>query len=113
MESSNYLLETRPAYPDFAGIGVIVAFAASVSLTLVAAIVCLLLSRSTKPSHPRAINPIDGFFPDGSIAVYHVDTVTNFVWFSSNTHLLSLHVVKHFNACVKPDAGLRRQGRPR
>ncbi|KAI1843013.1 hypothetical protein JX266_010866 [Neoarthrinium moseri] len=40
---------------------------------------------------------------NGSITVYHLNIVTDLVWFSSNTHLLSLLVVRSFEQSVKPN----------
>ncbi|KAL7621944.1 hypothetical protein AAE478_007444 [Parahypoxylon ruwenzoriense] len=139
---------------DIAGTGVIVAFTATASLTLVATVACLLLSRSRGE---RTFNPIDRFFrahicepvqtllgekradlwalvlydmviclsdqqlvtgtaflvaclrkiADASITVYHVETVADLAWFSSNTHLLSLLVVGYFDISAKPNAESR------
>jgi hypothetical protein len=41
---------------------------------------------------------------DGSITIYHFNIVTDLAWFSSNTHILSLLVVRSFSDSAKPQA---------
>ena len=41
---------------------------------------------------------------EGKISVYHFTIVTDLSWFSSNTHLLSLLVVRSFSQSFKPGA---------
>lgn len=40
---------------------------------------------------------------DGTITVYHFTIVTDLIWFSSNTHILTLIVVRSFNVSVKEE----------
>ena len=40
---------------------------------------------------------------DGTITVYHFTVVTNLAWFSANTHLLSMLVVRSFDVSAKSD----------
>ena len=41
---------------------------------------------------------------DGSISVYHFNIVTDLAWFSSNTHILTLLVIRSFSQSVKPQS---------
>ncbi|KAI1170781.1 hypothetical protein F4777DRAFT_567937 [Nemania sp. FL0916] len=137
------------ADPDVAGVGVVVAYVVSATLTLLMSIMCLLLSRSNEFA---TFNPIDRalrqavcrrvqewlgrsrsdewslvlhdmviclsdqqvvtgiallvacikLLSDSSITVYHFTIASDLVWFSSNTHLLSLLVIRSFDKSVKP-----------
>lgn len=48
---------------------------------------------------------------DGTIPVYHFTIVTDLTWFSSNTHVLTLIVVRSFDASVKKEG--REEGDPK
>ncbi|KAI0423750.1 hypothetical protein F5Y09DRAFT_354644 [Xylaria sp. FL1042] len=135
---------------DIAGIGVVIAFVVSASLTLILTVMCLLLSRR---SDTDILNPIDRFarrnlcrpvqewigkerskklsyvlydmvvclsdqqlvtgiallvaaiklLNDSTIVVYHFSIAMDLIWFSSNTHLLSLIVVRSFKKSMKPN----------
>ncbi|KAI1346946.1 hypothetical protein F5Y01DRAFT_307939 [Xylaria sp. FL0043] len=134
---------------DVAGIGVVIAFLISASLTLLLTIIFLLLSRS----YVDTWNPIDKvvrqklgapvqewigkersqkwsyvlydmvvclsdqqlvtgiallvaalkLLNDSTITVYHFSIAVDLAWFSANTHLLSLTVVRSFRNSAKPN----------
>lgn len=47
----------------------------------------------------------------GTMTIYHFSTVANLAWFSSNTHLLSLLVVRSYEDSVKPGSAARNSPR--